>query len=109
MAAYRQRNIDEDKKIKDLPVIRERFGPSANTMRKLPQLSANWSNPHYRWYVDIWLREQTAHTPDEITQILSDVREQLTAEDWHLVMSVSGPNALKPIPPNGRNPAQSYS
>jgi hypothetical protein len=109
MAAIRQRNINKGKKIVNLRKARKKIGPSVNTMRKLPELVNNWNNPDYRWYVDSWLREQTAHTSDEISQILSDLQEGLTEEVWDLVTSRSGKKPSERVSKNGASPVKSYS
>jgi hypothetical protein len=109
MAAIRQRNINEGKKIKNFRKTLKQIGPSKNTMRKLPELVGNWYNPDYRWYVDLWLREYTGHTPDEVSQILSDLRAQLTIEDWTLVISTASEKPVKRVSQNGTQPVKPYS
>lgn len=103
LAAIRQRNINSGKKIVNLRKARKKIGPSVNTMRKLPELVNNWNNPDYHWNVDSWLRKQTAHTPNEISQILSDLQEGLTEEVWDLVTSTSGKKPSERVSKNGAN------
>lgn len=87
MVCLRQRQIEAGSQIQDIEVIRSKVGPSINTLRKLPELVANWTDPHYRWYADIWLRQQSGHAPHEITKLLNELWEKLTGEDWTVVIA----------------------
>lgn len=87
MVSLRQQQIEKGQAIPDIETVRDNLSLSINTLRKLPELVSNWTNPAYRWYADTWLREQSGHKDEEITQMLSDVRERLLAEDWALVIA----------------------
>lgn len=87
MVSLRQQQIEKGQAIPDIETVRDNLSLSINTLRKLPELVSNWTNPAYRWYADTWLREQSGHKDEEITQMLSDVRERLLAEDWAVVIA----------------------
>ena len=102
MVCRRQRQIWDGKQILDIEAMRSQIGPSINTLRKLPELVSNWDDPHYRWYADTWLREQSGHTPHEVANLLSDLREKLTAEDWAVVIARPDGKRSKPPAPQNR-------
>lgn len=100
MVSLRQQQIEAGQAVPDIETVRTKCGLSINTLRKLPELVSYWSNPAYRWYADTWLREQSGHKDEEITQMLSDVRERLLAEDWAVVIAApaKSPPKAKDMP-----------
>jgi hypothetical protein len=101
MVCHRQRQIEAGKVIPDIEQMRSRTGPSVNTLRKLPELVSNWDNPDYRWYADNWLREQSGHAAHEVTKLLSELRAELTKEDWAMVITQPDGRTGNAASPNG--------
>lgn len=105
MVSWRQQLIEAGEPIQDIETVRSKMGPSINSLRKLPELVANWKDPRYCWYADVWLRQQSGHAPHERTRLLNELREKLMADDWTVVISradgkgngVSVPKTVNPL------------
>ena len=87
MAGERQRQIECNGRIPHLEVTRRQWGPSRNTLLKVPELIANWADGAYRWNVINWLRVHSGHTEAEISEHLSRVQTALKEDLWAAVTS----------------------
>jgi hypothetical protein len=86
MAIVRQQWIDEGVIVQDVEWTREyRGGPSRNTILKVKDLVRYWNKRNYRWDVIRWLNQATSHTPDEITNLVNDLRLKIEPEEWKLI------------------------
>ena len=85
MAVVRQKALDENRPIPSIEQVRQKYGPSYNTLLKVIDLVNNWDEKTYFWDVTFWLKAHSGHTSTEITDRLNDIRTSLDPEDWFRV------------------------
>lgn len=86
MAVARQRWIEQGVIIQDIEWTRQNCdGPSKNTLLKVTDLVLHWDERSYRWDVVRWLHRASGHTPDEITDLVNDLRGKIDPESWALI------------------------